>query len=445
MTPDDDLTPHLSQAFADRYLATSPSGRYLAEQEAADSATRDAEHQSAAHEWLRSQGLGDALPSPEDYDYPAMIRDSVFPTKDGAGRVPLPPKYWKPGRMIVGGVDLATGQRILSRTPLEDRVLGDAIEADEAGGPDVGDALSTLHVDDLAELSTRERRSLEAWMESHGVMIAAGPSQTRTDAPTGYYPRPNRPPTLDDLKAKGYIDADGKVAPKSYMTIYVGDYDSAAWLYQKLPQMWDDPARGMIPLGWAFNPNLADRFAPGMHYARKHKSDLDFFVSGDTGAGYVNPGHLQEPRRFSELPSGVRTWAEHCKPYYEQWDLSITGFIIDGYAPPMSDEVLDAYAEFSPDGIVAQKIGRWGVRKGMPYLRMDYDLVHSPEQSAQVVLSRITDDKPGFYIFRDILWTPTAQKQLFETIKASPKGADIEIVDPYTLMLLIKQNGAARD
>ena len=256
---------------------------------------------------------------------------------------------------------------------------------------------------------------------------------------------PQKLPTLDDLKAKGYIDADGNVSHKSYVSIYVGDYDSAAWLYQRLPQMWDDPARGTIPLGWAFNPNLADRFAPGMHYARKHKSDLDFFVAGDTGAGYVNPGHLQEPREYSGLPSGVRTWAEHCKRYYKQWDLSITGFIIDGYAPPMSDETLDAYAEFSPDGIVAQKIGRWGVRKGMPYIRMDYDLVHSPEQSAEVVLSRIADDKPGFYIFRDILWTPTAQKKLFEAIKASPKGADVEIVDPYTLMVLIKQHGQKKE
>ena len=264
---------------------------------------------------------------------------------------------------------------------------------------------------------------------------------------------PQKLPTLDDLRAKGYVDAGGKVAPKSYVTIYVGDYDSAAWLYHKLPEMWDDPARGTIPLGWAFNPNLADRFAPGMAYSRKHKSDLDFFVAGDVGAGYINPGHLQEPREYSGLPSGVRTWAEHCKRYYRQWDLSLTGFIIDGYAPPMSDEVLDAYAEFSPAGIVAQKIGRWGVRKGMPYIRMSDDLVHGPEQSAQLVLDRIAQERsrskdpaaePVFFIFRDILWTPTAQKQLFEAIKASPQGADVEIVDPYTLMLLIKQNGKNR-
>ncbi len=177
-----------------------------------------------------------------------------------------------------------------------------------------------------------------------------------------------------------------------------------------------------------------------MAYTRKTKSENDFFVAGDSGAGYVNPGHLQEPRRFSGLPSGVKTWTEHCARYYRQWGLSVTGFIIDGYAPPMSNEVMDAYATFSPDGIVAQKIDRWGVHKGMPFLRMDLGLGGTPEQSAEVALGRISDQKPEFFIFRTILWSPSAHKQLFDALKASPKGEHIEIVDPYTLFLLIKQH-----
>lgn len=199
MTPDDDLTPSLLQAFTDRHLATAPSGQFLAEQEASDAATKDAERQTAARDWLRTQGLGDSVPSPNDYDYGRMFDDGIYPSKDAAGRVPLPPQYWKPGRMLIGGRDIATGQRIASRVPLEDRILS-GVEDDE---PDDGDGISTLTQDDIAELSSRERRVLEAWMESHGVMIAAGPSQTRTDAPTGYYPKPNRPPTLDDLKQRG--------------------------------------------------------------------------------------------------------------------------------------------------------------------------------------------------------------------------------------------------
>jgi len=255
---------------------------------------------------------------------------------------------------------------------------------------------------------------------------------------------PQKLPTIADLKAKGLITPDGKVAAKSYITIYVGDYDSAAWLYHRIPDLWDDPVRGQIPLGWAFNPNLADRFAAGMAYTRKTASSNDYFVAGDSGAGYLNPGHLQEPREYSGLPSGVKTWTEHCKRYYRQWDLSVTGFIIDGYGPPMSEEVLDAYTEFSANGIVAQKIERWGVYKGMPFIRMSDDLNGPPDESAKRVLSRLGAEKPEFLIFRDILWSPTNQKKLFDAIKASPKGKDVEIVDPYTLFLLIRRSEAGR-
>ena len=247
---------------------------------------------------------------------------------------------------------------------------------------------------------------------------------------------PQKLPTIEDLEARGLIK-DGKVAAKSYVTIYVGDYDSAAWLYHRIPDLWDDPNRGSIPLGWAFNPNLADRMAPGMAYTRKTKSANDCFIAGDSGAGYINPGHLQEPRQFSGLPSGVKTWSEHCKKYYRQWDLSVTGFVIDGYGPPMDEATLDAYTTFSNNGIVAQKIDRVGVYKGMPFVRMNYDLVGRPEESAQVVLQRLTDEKPGFFVFRTILWSPTAHKRLFEAIKES--GKDVEIVDPYTMMMLIEQ------
>jgi hypothetical protein len=255
-----------------------------------------------------------------------------------------------------------------------------------------------------------------------------------------YYPQ--KLPTIEDLKAKGYILPNGTVAPKTYIYIYIGDYDSAAWLYRHLPEFWNDPARGTIPMGWAFNPNLADRFGPGLAYTRKTKSSLDYFVAGDSGAGYLNPQYLVE-RPHSGLPSGLDIWQKHCTKYYRQWGITITGFIIEGNSPPMSREVIEAYKTFSPNGIVAIKLpAQWGVIWGMPYARLSADIGvgGSPGPAAKMVLDRIGGQKPEFYVFRTILWKPTDIKTLYELIKSSPKGADIEIVDPYTLMLLIKQH-----
>lgn len=252
---------------------------------------------------------------------------------------------------------------------------------------------------------------------------------------------PQKLPSLGDLKAKGYVLPDGRVAPKTYIYIYIGDYDSAAWLYRHLPEFWDDPARGTIPMGWAFNPNLADRFAPGLAYTRKTKSPLDYFVTGDNGAGYLNPEYLVQ-RPHSGLPSGLEIWREHCSKYYRQWDISLTGFIIEGNSPAMSSEVIQAYKTFSPNGFVAIKLPRpWGVSHGVPYARLSADVgvYGSPESAAKIILDRIGGQKPEFYVFRTILWKPTDIRALYELIKTSQKGTDIEIVDPYTLMLLIKQ------
>ncbi len=249
---------------------------------------------------------------------------------------------------------------------------------------------------------------------------------------------PQHLPTLSDLQARGLVDEEGKVAPKVFYTVYVGDYDSAAWLYQKLPQLWSDPARGTIPLGWAINPNLAERFAPGMDYMRRTATPQDFFWSGDSGAGYLNPGFLETPRPFSNLPSGLETWRKHCKRYFRRWGLEATGFIIDGYARPMSAEGLEAYKSFSPRGLVGQHVEGAELREGFPQVKMYWDLP-SPEEGARIIQAQAGGVRPAFRVYRTILWTPSQLKRLYELAAAGERGKDICVVDPYTLLLLVKQ------
>jgi len=251
-----------------------------------------------------------------------------------------------------------------------------------------------------------------------------------------FYPQ-NPKLTLEDLKKRGLVNTNGKVAKKKYVTFYIGDYDSAAWLYSRGTQIWDSQERGKMPLGWAFNPNLADRIPHVMDYVRRTKTENDWFIAGDSGAGYLNPGMLQEPREFSDLPSGLDSWAEHCIPYYKQWDLSITGFIIDGYAPGLNEKGLAIYKRFSPDGIVAQKIPYQGSFEGMPFIRMNLDLDGKPEDVANTIASRFTENMPEFFIFRTILKTPSWHLQVKENLEK--KFPDAIVVGPYEFFLLLKE------
>lgn len=255
---------------------------------------------------------------------------------------------------------------------------------------------------------------------------------------TPYSPHPK--PTIDSLKSKGYITADGKVSPKTYVTIYAGDYDSAAWLYQNLPKLWDDKERGSIPLGWGFNPNHAMRFPVGLKYVMDTRTPNDVIISGDSGAGYVMPSHLIPPRKDSGLPSGLDEWVKHNEKFYKDWGITITGFIIEGDVTVTPPEVMYAYSKFSPDGVIIQQVREPGMFRDMPFVSMSWYLPPL-EESIKLMPGAVSGGaKPSFHAFRTVLWSATNHKKLMDGVKASPEGKNIEFVDPYTLMLLIKQN-----
>ncbi len=243
--------------------------------------------------------------------------------------------------------------------------------------------------------------------------------------------------TLDDLKRLGYVDQQGRVKKGTYLCIYVGDYDSAAWLYQMMPSIWEDPVRGQVPLGWAINPTLAQRFAFGMDYFRQTATENDTFVAGDNGAGYLNPGSLAEPRKFSGLPSGVAKWKEHNKKWFGIFDISCVGFVIDGFAPQMTDELFDVYAEIAPDGIGGQKLpsgeGVW--KHKMPYKSMG-----SLEKSTRIsdIVGGLDKDKVNFVLLRNILWKPEEQRDFYlEFIRAMKDNAIV--MEPYSFYRIMKQ------
>lgn len=229
--------------------------------------------------------------------------------------------------------------------------------------------------------------------------------------------------TRENLKAKGYIKEDGKVDDsKKYVLFYVGDYDASAWIYQNSYKIWDDPNRGSVPLMWCISPVLANRAPMVMDYFRKTATPNDYFAAADNGAGYLNPGMLQEPRGFSGLPSGCDAWAEHCKKYYDRWGLSITGFVIDGFAPGLNEEGLRSYSKFSHNGIVPQKVPLAQLYDGMPVMQSDWDINPMDiDENVETILWRMNRRGMPFNWFRTILKTPTFHLQLKEALeKADP-------------------------
>jgi len=253
---------------------------------------------------------------------------------------------------------------------------------------------------------------------------------------------PQKWTTVEELKAKGYVKADGTVdTSKKYFIYYVGDFDAASWLYQMTPDLWDNTSRRKLPMMWSISPVLAVRAPMAMHYIRKTASSRDYFAAADNGAGYLNPSMLQgDIRPVSGLPSGIDQWVAHCKPYYEQWGLTVTGFIIDGFADQMDNECLKGYSTFSPNGIVIQKCDRLASSvNGMPILRSGPDINDAdPDEAAATLASYLLHTHPDFpfYWARAILKTPEWYLGVKDIVEG--KVSNVEWVDAPTFFELLR-------
>ena len=244
--------------------------------------------------------------------------------------------------------------------------------------------------------------------------------------------------TKADLQARGLLDAEGRVdTTHTYFIIYIGDYDAASWLSQMTPLLWDAPQRGKLPMMWCISPVLAQRVPHVMHYIRQTASPLDYFAAADNGAGYMMPGTAEAQDAAEGTSRHIDAWEAHCKRFYRQWGLTITGFIIDGNGPAMGKRALDAYARFSPDGIVPQKCEPASLHGNMPVLRSDWDLVSdNPSEAARVLVDRIHQCKIPFHWSRCILKSPAWYNEVVR--EACSLDSSIQLLDAPTFFALLR-------
>jgi hypothetical protein len=251
------------------------------------------------------------------------------------------------------------------------------------------------------------------------------------------YAQPNARPTAADWRARGYLTEGGRVVPRFYVGHYVGDYDSPSWLYKAVPAFFRDPSLGEVPLGWAFNPNLAERAPQALVHARRHATTNDFFIAGNSGAGYVNVRALTV-RPDSGLPSGLESWRRHCLPYYRQWDLSVTGFVLDGSAGAATKTEFSIYRDFSKDGLGTHFESGPVLRAGIPTCP-EVDLPDAVDGAVAVIVDRARrrGDGPGFLWARSILKTPSWYAGVSAKLRERHGELAIEVVDPHTFFGLI--------
>jgi hypothetical protein len=222
-----------------------------------------------------------------------------------------------------------------------------------------------------------------------------------------------------------------------YFSLYLGDYDSSAWLKLMTPDCFESNQRGKIPLMWAFNPNLSDRVPMIFDYVYENKTDLDYFVTGDSGAGYVMPTMLKD----------IDLWVEYNRPYLDKFDMDIVGFIIN--QKPLTLREMAAYAEISPHGSFHNDGSKYLTiyNNETVYMNM-YDVYPGSEGWLESMYRWIKGSGTNFAAYRTIRqYTPgliSAVEEFLAYANAKNDGYTYKYVDMYTLFDLILQSGQGK-
>ncbi|GHJ37044.1 GxGYxYP domain-containing protein [Streptomyces sp. TS71-3] len=143
-----------------------------------------------------------------------------------------------------------------------------------------------------------------------------------------------------------YQAATPALQNKIYVTLTYSDGDNLQYAQHKMRQLWDDPARGQIPVNWPVPPEILDA-APALyaHYQRT-ATTKDYLLSGPSGLGYVFP---------SAYPAATfDSYVSRTADYTRRLGMNSTAIInrLDSTYEPLTDAAVAAYAKgMAPLGI----------------------------------------------------------------------------------------------
>ena len=238
-----------------------------------------------------------------------------------------------------------------------------------------------------------------------------------------------------------------------YFTIYVGDYDSSAWLKNYVAEFWmGDPYRGKIDLMWSINPNLCYRVPMCFEYMYDNLTDCDYMAAGE-GAGYLIPTGLfpnSTPyylgtARPSNYSSGAQAYADYAKKLYTLCDMDITGFLIMGHPyNSFTTDIADMYRQFSPAAVFHQSNWIFAKRGDTPFIICRQEDVKTSTATSDLYSHSFnTMGSYNFSMFRTVCQSPQDIKTIVDnfTSYCASRGKTVQYVDPYSFITLAKASG----
>lgn len=228
-------------------------------------------------------------------------------------------------------------------------------------------------------------------------------------------------------------------ADTTYVSFTISDGDNLQYCQHHLLHLWNDPARGTLPIGWTIAPALQQVMPTLAAYYRRTATANDELIAGPSGAAYVLPVCLPKEQRVAFL----RLTAE----YMQAMQLSLLQVLDkDGW---FSMKFLDSdlqklfcseLAETSLRGILSGAGSRnpsWHQRAGLP-IYQNLGLAYKPARTLSLIRRAAARGTRfiNVYIFA---WnmTPGDLQEIVQQL-----GDGFTVVTPGRLLELMQQQSA---
>jgi hypothetical protein len=116
--------------------------------------------------------------------------------------------------------------------------------------------------------------------------------------------------TSRKVAVKGTPKDMPQIENKIYLAFIMSDGDNLQYQEHHLRDIWNDPARGTVPMGWTMSPMMLDAMPGVLNYYYKTATPNDCLLCGPSGYGYTYPNYWTDQTALAQF---IAKTDEYCR------------------------------------------------------------------------------------------------------------------------------------
>ena len=223
--------------------------------------------------------------------------------------------------------------------------------------------------------------------------------------------------------------------PRAYVSFTMSDGDNIQYNQHRMAQIWQDPVRGSIPLGWTISPVLMQAAPTMAAYYLRTATTNDELLAGPSGAGYMLPS-LWPPE---QLPGFLQLTGKLMKNMnLTTLEVLDTGlFSLAFLNKDLQQRFVEALKPSGLKGILSgggQFRTDWNIFSGVPVYQ-NLGLADSVDKTVRLIRNASPGSKfLNVYVFA-FKMTPSDLKQVIQQL-----GNQYKVVTPVRLLEMIEED-----